>query len=537
MGSLFKRKNHPTSVKPAEEKEKEDSTRSGSGNSKADKFSPGENMMVKPKIIMFPDTSVIDDIDLREDDSQDDWDNGNVYFDETSYGTPSSRKKELLRHKRSAIESWVSDRKNGSSRSLQCYLDEDPEEEDAAAAADDDALPPPKAGLRGLRRSQSARKLAELDHLGTPLDSEQQRIEMNNTIEKLQREKKELNDRMAGNRLQPDSILAMKDETTHRRTEQLKESEEQKFHKSQLAETREFYAVRLQAAEDEVKSLRTAHENALKRIAELEAKNASLTAKLQKKQDGEGSEALDPIQSRGSRLSRSKSPISLRRSRSRDTDSSTERKRSTSRAKRKGKGALDRSGGGYGSDRDLDRSDRDISKGDLKNHNRQLRKSKAYNMKETEKNQDLNKNGGEIRSPRHHKFKLSRGYGSDRDLSQENRRARNTRLRRSASAEKDLTLRRSAGAEKDLTRGYGSDKDLNDRERRLSRNSKLQRSVTTGSDRDLTRSSKLFEELNISSSSMCSILDEDLAASNRLVEELNLSTTALQNWYNGNGIA
>jgi hypothetical protein len=273
--------------------------------------------------------------------------------------TEQASKTEQLKKKRAAIESWNSEKKQGSSRSLQSFMSEEPEpvsDEDikenkektesraqgstspSAAAAEKNVREPkrrPSTELRSTKqRSSSSRELKQeskpkeltrklstgslvtgkLDGMEPSTRSTRTSAEINKEKDKMQAKiaeleqaKTKLSEKMNGYKKERESMKMEKQTSIRRMNELVKERAGTTLRLSQLEESRGYYEGRLKAADDEGEALRKERLDAAKRIAELEAQNARLTAKLIKSSSSGDLSGDRELKERKSRRSSTKS--------------------------------------------------------------------------------------------------------------------------------------------------------------------------------------------------------------------------------------
>lgn len=248
-------------------------------------------------------------------------------------------KTDHLRHKRDAIENWVVEKKNGSNRSLQDYLEDEegghPELVERKSKKD-------KSKSKGKSRksdkkksqfsdadSKASKGSIVSDYAMSTLGSsvEEQQV-MKAHLIKLTKHNQELKENLDRNKLEEIKLAGMKDkESLHRRSMLTHDSEKMKTELSDLEATKAYYEGCLRAAKDESVVLGEKQDEAMRLIARLEAQNEALVKRLQSQEDSTQGMRSD----RGSVNERGRDRAARERSRSRNRLDGCDRSRSKPR--------------------------------------------------------------------------------------------------------------------------------------------------------------------------------------------------------------
>eukprot|EP00980_Cylindrotheca_fusiformis_P005115 scaffold1087_cov136-Cylindrotheca_fusiformis.AAC.1 len=242
-----------------------------------------------------------------------------------------SKKDRLQQHtKRDLVETWVSQKKNGSCRSLgsnRSLGDYVVEDEDDYEDEYCDELVKRKSSSG---RSKSKDKLRKPTHTkGKSLASSSEGHEvMKVRLERLRKDKQELKESLSRNKMEVQQLAGMRDETSvHRRSVLLHDSESMTAKLADLEATKAHYEDQLRAAREQSLELEEAQKDALRLIAKLEFQNKVLVAKLQEEEPvPKGSDSAPRSQER-----RGRDTGSRQRSRSRNRLDGCGRSKSRSR--------------------------------------------------------------------------------------------------------------------------------------------------------------------------------------------------------------
>jgi hypothetical protein len=247
----------------------------------------------------------------------------------------SKSKKDRIRQKRDAIEHWVSDKKRGSTKSLEDYLavelEENPELSERKQKKDK-AKATEKSRRSSSNKEQSKQRDSDRGY-SSPSPDNEERQSMKAHLDRLRQQKQKLKERVDRNKVEAKLLSGRKDETSvHRRNILLQDTEKMNTELGDLKTTKAYYEGCLRAAKDESIMLKEQQNGALQRIARLEEQNKALAAKLQ--QQGESGRDASIPHRRGrdrAAIERSRSLTRLdsgQRSQSRTRLNSRERSRS-----------------------------------------------------------------------------------------------------------------------------------------------------------------------------------------------------------------